>query len=117
MTAWPLPRPWRGARSNWRRGHAMAARSRSWSEWAAWADANVAVPLALLLVEILRGAVHEVSMVRTQMLTAELSQLQSRAMQRAKGLEVLIESHDAAGSPWTQTRGQSWFTSYWSKLR
>ena len=84
----------------------MPARSRSWSEWTPWAYAIVAVPLVLLLVEILRGAVHEVSMVRTQMLTAELSQLQSRAIQRAKGLEVLIESHgvdsqSAAGSPWT----------------
>src|SRR6476661_10352688 len=101
MTAWPLPRPWREARSNWRRSHAMPARSRSWSEWTPWAYAIVAAPLVLLLVEVLRGAVHEVSMVRTQTLHAELRQLQSRAMQRAKGLEVLIESHDAAEVPWT----------------
>jgi signal transduction histidine kinase len=71
----------------------------------------------LLLIEVLRGAVNEVSMVRTQTLDAELQQLQSRALQRAKGLEVLVESHDAAGSPWTRNRDESWFTAYWSDQR
>src|SRR5438034_11805628 len=92
MTAWPLPRPWRRARSNWRRTRAMPVRSRSWSDWTPWAYAIVAAPLVLLLVEVLRGAVHDVSMIRTQTLQAELQQLQSRALQRAKGLEVLIEA-------------------------
>jgi len=95
----------------------MPARSRSWSEWTPWAYAIIAAPLVLLLVEVLRGAVHDFSLVRTQMLHAELTQLQSRALQRAKGLEVLIKSHDATTLSWAQTRGESWFTGYWSDLR
>src|SRR5215510_3468940 len=114
MTAWPLPRRWRGARSNRRRSHAMPAKSQSWSKWTPWAYAIVAAPLVVLLIEVMRGTVHEVAMVRTQMLGAELQQLQSRALQRAKGLEVLVESHDASGSAWARNRDESWFANYWS---
>src|SRR5262245_7529919 len=117
MTAWPLPRRWRGARSNRRWSHAMPAKSQSWSEWTPWAYAIVAAPLVLLLIEVVRGAVHEVSMVRTQTLDSELQRLQSGAIQRAKGLEVLVESHDAAESPWARNRDESWFKTYWSDLR
>ncbi len=95
----------------------MPAKSRSWNEWTPWAYALVAAPLVLLLVEVLRGAVHEVSMVRTQTLHAELQKLQSRAMQRAKGLEVLIDSHSSGEEPWSKRRMESWFTSYWSDFR
>jgi len=94
----------------------MLDKSQSWSKWTPWAYAIVAAPLVVLLIEVVRGTVHEVSMVRTQMLAAELQQLQSRAMQRAKGLEVLVEAHDATGSPWARNRDESWFTNYWSDL-
>ena len=116
MTAWPLPRPWRTAL-------ALAAEPRHAypvtvvERLDAVGPRDCGGPLVLLLIEVLRGAVHDVSLVRTQTLHAELTQLQSRGLQRAKGLQVLIESHDAAAAPWTQTGGQSWFTSFWSELR
>lgn len=95
----------------------MAVRSRSWSEWTPWAYAIVAAPLVLLMVEVLRGAVHEISVVRTQTLGAELQQLQSRALQRAKGLEVLTQAHEATDSSWAQNREQPWFANYWSGIK
>jgi len=94
----------------------MRGNTRPGSGWTPWVYAIVAAPLVLLLVEVLRGAVHEVSLVREQTLRAELGQLQSRALQRAKGMEVLVEAHGAAAQPWSENRGEGWFVRYWSEM-
>src|SRR5437773_6069042 len=116
MTAWPLPRPWRRARFDRRPSHAMSVKSRISSEWTPWAYAIVAAALVVLLIEVVRGAVHELSVVRTQTLHEQLRQLQSQAMQRAKGLEVLLQSHHASDQPWEHNRDQPWFAAYWSGI-
>src|SRR4029078_6487680 len=113
----PVPRIWRRPRYEWRRGRTMRANTKPGREWPPLAYAIVPAPLVLLLVEVLRGAVHEVSVVREQTLRSELGQLQSRALQRAKGMEVLIEAHDATANPWSENRGEGWFMRYWSEIR
>src|SRR5947207_15905449 len=87
------------------------------SDWVSWAYALVAVPLVLLLVEVLRGAVHEVTSARTQTFLSELQRLQSRAENGAKGLEVLVQSHNASGVPWAEIREHPWCARYWSDTK
>src|SRR5262245_40362126 len=114
MTAWPWPRPWREARSTRRSSHAMPPSRRLRSEWIPWAYALVCVPLIVLLVEVLRGAVHETRALGAQTLQSEVHHQQSQAMQRVRGLEVLIEAHAAGERPWVELHQESWLASYWS---
>jgi signal transduction histidine kinase len=93
----------------------MAARPRASSDWTPWAYAVAAVPLVLLVVEVLRGAAHEVSQVRRETLNQETHRLQIDALQRAKGLEVLLVAHDAIDLNWAETRQQPWFAEFWKK--
>src|ERR1043165_6050146 len=114
MTAWPSRRPWRGL-STQRRKHAMPNRPRSGSEWLPWAYALVAVPLVLLLIEVLRGAVPDFTLIRTQTVHSQLQGLQSQALRRVTGIEVLLAAHAPDETSWTQIRTEPWLAGYWSR--
>jgi two-component system, NtrC family, sensor histidine kinase HydH len=90
----------------------------SWprSESTAWAYAIVTAALVLLLIEVVRGAVHELSVVASQTRQEQLRKLQSHSLEWAKGLEVLLQAHHAEDSSWSEIRQQPWLESYWSQL-
>jgi signal transduction histidine kinase len=117
MTAWLWPRRWREARSRRRSSYAMPPSRRLRTEWTPWAYALVCVPLILLLVEVLRGAVHETRVLGTQTLQSEVHHQHSQAMRRARGLEVLMEAHAGAEKPWAELQKESWLTNYWSRIQ
>lgn len=117
MTAWPWPRRWHRARSLRRASHSMRARNWISSAWTPWAYALICAPLVLLLIEFVRGAVHETQLVRANTLRGEMLQLQSQALRRATGLSVLMEAHTALDEPWKMIRDRSWFKDYWSEIK
>src|SRR4051812_15788913 len=117
MTAWPWPRRWHRAHSLQRAGHAMRASKGIPSAWTPWAYVLICAPLVLLLIEFLRGAVHETQHVGADTLRTEMRQLQSHALQRATALSTLMESHTSQDEPWKTLRDRSWFKDYWSGLK
>src|SRR6476646_10190709 len=117
MPAWPLPRRWHRARSLRRASHSMRASKWIPSAWTPWAYALICAPLVLLLIEFVRGAVHESQRVKADTLRNEMSQLQSHALQRATGLSVLMEAHTVLDEPWRMVRDRSWFKDYWSEIK
>ena len=94
----------------------MRARTSSWSSPTHWAVALVAAPLFLIVVEFLRGAMHDTEQVTKQTLRSEIQTLQSKALQYAEGLETLVEAHGASDLGWPEIRKQTWFTDYWSRI-
>src|SRR6476619_5196170 len=109
MTAWPWPGRRRGARSM-KQTQAMPNSTRSRFQWTPWAYALVCAPLVLLAVELLRGAVHEIQTIRIQTLRRELQEMRTEAMRRARGLEVLLESHPTDEEPWEELRKEPWLS-------
>jgi signal transduction histidine kinase len=94
----------------------MPERNPSPLSYTPWALALVAVPLVLLVVEFLRGAMYETELAAKQTLQNEIQTLQSAALQRGEGLQTLINAHDAAALAWPEIRTQPWFEEYWSKI-
>jgi signal transduction histidine kinase len=84
------------------------------SAWTPWAYAVICAPLVLLLIEFVRGAIHDTQQVRVETLRAEMRQLQSHALQRATGLSTLMQSHTSQDEPWKTVRDRSWFNDYWA---
>lgn len=116
MTAWPWPGRRHGARSI-QQIQAMPNSTRLRFQWTPWAYALVCAPLVLLAVELLRGAVHEIHTAEFQTLRGELQEMRTEAMRRAKGLEVLLESHPTDEEPWDELRKEPWLTEYWSGIK
>src|SRR5882757_1055979 len=117
MTVLPAPRYWREIRTSGQSEPAMPARTSSWSSPTQWALALVAAPLFLIVVEFLRGAMHETDRATKQTLRDEIQTLQTKAVQYAEGLQTLVEAHKASDLSWPEVRKQTWFTDYWSRIR
>jgi signal transduction histidine kinase len=94
----------------------MPERKPSSLSFTPWALALVAVPLVLLIVELLRGAMYETELSSQQTLHREIQTLQGAALQRGEGLKTLIEAHDATALSWSEIRNQPWFKDYWSRV-
>jgi two-component system, NtrC family, sensor histidine kinase HydH len=94
----------------------MLRSDKSWFHWTPWAYVLVCAPPALLLVELLRGALHETQMTRTLTLRSEMQGAGAQAMWYARGLEVLLEAHGGGDMPWEELRKQPWLTDYWSAI-
>src|SRR5262245_24507364 len=93
----------------------MPTRKRPHFSRAPWAYVLLCAPLVLLIVEFLRGAMHESQDIRTQTMQLELRELRFQVMLRAHGLGLLIETHMATQEAWTELRGAPWLASYWSE--
>src|SRR4051812_384999 len=94
MTVLPAPRYWRDILTFAQSEPPMPVRYPPPSSRTAWALVLIAVPLVLLMLEILRGAVHETDLIAKQTLQSEIQTLQSAAMQRGEGLQTLIQAHE-----------------------
>jgi signal transduction histidine kinase len=116
MTAWPRPRHWREMRTS-RRVRAMPRNLKSWPDKAAWAYVLVCVPFVLLVIEVLRGTVYETQDVRLEVLRDAIHEVDRHTMQRAKGLEVLMEAHEAGGMPLEDLCDEPWLREYWSSIK
>src|SRR5262245_15226301 len=102
--AWFRPRAARTIRSQLRADSIMAARTETWSEFTPWAYAIVAIPVVLLAVEIVRGALAEIDMVRSQTLRGTLQESRGQALGWVKGLSVLLENQQAVDRSWHENR-------------
>jgi signal transduction histidine kinase len=87
------------------------------NSYTAWALALVAVPMVLLVVEFLRGAMYETELTSQQTLRSEIQSLQSAGLRHAEGVQTLIDAHGAAALAWPEIRTQPWFKNYWSKIQ
>jgi signal transduction histidine kinase len=94
----------------------MPERNPSQFSYTSWALAIVALPLVLLVVEFLRGAMYETDLASKQALRSEIQTLQGAALQHGEGLQTLIDSHGATALAWPEIRTQPWFKDYWSKI-
>jgi signal transduction histidine kinase len=81
-----------------------------------WAYVLVCVPLVLLFVECIRGAVTEIGTIRTMTLREETQRVRAQALSRAEGMRVLMEEHQAADRSWAAIRDEPWFLRYWSSF-
>jgi signal transduction histidine kinase len=95
----------------------MSERKSSPNSYTAWALALVAVPLVLLVVEFLRGAMYETELISKQTLLSEIQALQGAALQHGEGLQTLIDARGAAALAWPEIRIQPWFKDYWSNIQ
>lgn len=95
----------------------MPARYFNWSSPTPWAFALVAVPLFLIVVEFLRGAMYETDLISKQTLRDKIQAAQSKALQYSEGIQTLVASHQASEMEWPEIRTQPWFTDYWSRIQ
>jgi signal transduction histidine kinase len=94
----------------------MPPTKRLWSEWTPWAYVLVCAPLVLLLVELLRGALHETQIVGTLTRRDEMQELHAEAMRRGRGIEVLLEALPTSDKSWAELREEPWMAQYWSSI-
>jgi signal transduction histidine kinase len=95
----------------------MAPTTRLRFQWTPWAYALVCAPLVLLMVELLRGALHETQAIGGQTLQLELQEMRLEAMRQARGLEVLLESHQTDEEPWEELSQEPWLSDYWAGIK
>jgi signal transduction histidine kinase len=116
MVARFWPQGWRWLGLDRRLNYVPASRKSNASSRLAWAYALICVPLVLLAVEVVRGALSEIAMIRSQAVTSEMRALQSRAEQRTATIDILLKSHRADDQPWPTVLDEPWFRQFWLGL-
>ena len=112
MTMWAKPR-WNAVGAVRWITQFMKQQHKPQPNWMAWALAVLAAPLLLLLIETVRGAVHEAQMVRTHHLQASLQALHAEAAQKAIALETVINRTALDELPLTAALTQSQIAQFW----
>jgi signal transduction histidine kinase len=86
------------------------------SKWMPWVYVLFIVTQIVLVVALLQGALRDMATSREMSMRDELYGLQSRALTRAKGMEVLVEAMGPQVFEWTAVRDEPWMRNYWKQI-